>query len=392
MGCHILATHSSFINMILLKRKKPLAILLFAAVVCLYACSKKGADPDPTPETDAKAANRKEMLVNIADNIVIPAYGKFKVKLDAMVAKSTAFTATPTTATLTDFRAAWVDAYVEWQKVELFDFGPGQTEAIRSYFNIYPANETSIATYITTGAAANLDVPAAYPAQGFPALDYLLNGVGGNDAAIVAFYTTGGDATKRIDYLKRITQRMNTIFTKVNTDWSTYRATFISKTGVDAGSSTSVMANSYILNFERYIRSGKFGIPSGAMMNGVVAANKVEAFYKKDISATLAKAATQATIDFFNGKGVTSGIEGPSFKTYLISLGNTALVTTINNQFTAINGKLVTLPENLYNQVNTNNQTMIDTYTEYQKAVKMLKVDMTSAISITISYTDNDGD
>ena len=35
---------------------------------------------------------------------------------------------------------------------------------------------------------------------------------------------------------------------------------------------------------------------------------------------------------------------------------------------------------------------MIDTYNELQKAVRMLKVDMTSAMSITITYTDNDGD
>lgn len=186
---------------------------------------------------------------------------------------------------------------------------------------------------------------------------------------------------------------MNTTFTKVYTDWTTgYRDQFINKTGIDAGSSTSVMANSYILNFERYIRSGKFGIPSGAMMNGVVAANKVEAFYKKDISLSLAKAATQATIDFFNGKGVNTGTEGASFKTYLTSLDKAALVATINSQFTAINTKLATLPENFYAQINTNNQSMIDTYNEYQKVVKSLKVDMTSAISITISYTDNDGD
>jgi hypothetical protein len=31
-------------------------------------------------------------------------------------------------------------------------------------------------------------------------------------------------------------------------------------------------------------------------------------------------------------------------------------------------------------------------YTEMQNVIKMLKVDMTSAMSITITYTDNDGD
>jgi hypothetical protein len=50
------------------------------------------------------------------------------------------------------------------------------------------------------------------------------------------------------------------------------------------------------------------------------------------------------------------------------------------------------LSSDLRQQVQTNNQLMIDTYTEMQKIIRMLKVDMTSAMSITITYTDNDGD
>jgi hypothetical protein len=386
----------SFPTMTNFKYKKIISAALILGFSCLYACSKKGNTKDPD-QTDTNAVNRKAMLTNIADNIVIPSYGKFKVKLDAMTVKSTAFTNAPGTVTLTEFRAAWVDAYVEWQKVELFDFGPGQVDAIRSYFNIYPANESLIAANINTGITINLELPTNYPTQGFPTLDYLINGLGATDATILTFYTTAPDATKRIDYVKRLVQRMNTVFNKVNTDWVTYRNQFVDKTGIDASSSTSIMVNSYVLNYERYIRSGKFGIPSGAMVNGVVAAEKVEALYKKDISLSLAKAAQQASIDFFNGKGSVSATDGASFKTYLDGLNakdsqGIKLSQTILNQFAATTAKMNLLTENLNNEVKTNNQKVIDVYTEMQKSVKMLKVDMTSAMSITITYTDNDGD
>ncbi len=380
------------------KGKKLAALLSVLLIVAVFACSKKG-DPSPEAPTDQKSLDRKAMLTNIADNIVIPAYGKFKVKFELMLTKSNNFTSNPTNASLAEFRTAWVDAYTEWQKVEVFDFGPGQVQAIRSYFNIYPASETGIAANIAIGASANLDVPASFPTQGFPALDYLLNGLGATDQAILSFYTTDADAAKRIEYLKLIINRMNTIFTKVNTAWNTtYRNEFINKTGIDAGSSTSVLVNSYVLNFERFIRSGKFGIPSGAMLNGIVAAEKVEAFYKKDISLVLAKTAAQATIDFFNGKGAITGIEGPSLKSYLDGLTakdsgtGTSLTQALNAQFQVINQKLNLLSPNLYNQVMTDNQAMINVYKEMQKAVRLLKVDMTSAMSITVSYTDNDGD
>ena len=102
--------------------------------------------------------------------------------------------------------------------------------------------------------------------------------------------------------------------------------------------------------------------------------------------------------DFFNGVDVSTEAEGPSFKSYLDALGakdsatGTLLSEIINGQFTTIDSKLDLLSENFYQEVQTNNQAMKDVYTEMQKAVRLLKVDMTSAMSITITYTDNDGD
>lgn len=338
------------------------------------------------------------MLTNIADNIILPGYASFKTKLDGMVTKSDAFTAKPDKTTLADFRQAWVDAYTEWQKVELFDVGPAEQYTLRNFFNIYPANTTGIEDNLTTGTGA-LDVASSYPKQGFPALDYLINGLGTTDDAIVARYTTAADATKRLAYLKRLTTQMNTQFTTVYTAWNTgYRDTFIDCTALNAGCSTSKLVNGYVLNFERYIRSGKFGIPSGAMTNGTVSPANVEAFYKRDISRTLAQTALQASIDFFNGKGVKTGTEGPSLKSYLNALGakdtstGTLLTTLINNQFTIIAQQLATLKPSLYEEVQTNNAAMVQTYTQMQKMTRMLKVDMTTAMSVSITYTDNDGD
>jgi hypothetical protein len=366
----------------------------------LWACSKTG-DPDsptPTTPTDQASSDRKAMLTNIADNIILPSYANFKVKLDAMLAKSDAFAAKPDKAALTDLRQAWADAYTEWQKVELFDVGPGEKYTIRNFFNIYPTNVTGIEEYIAAGTGT-FETPVSYPKQGFPALDYMINGLGTTDEAILVRYTTAADAAKRIAYLKRLTTQMNTTFTTVYGEWTGgYRDTFINCTGLDAGCSTSKLVNGYVLHYERYIRSGKIGIPSGAMTNGTPNAETVEAFYKKDLSLTLAKTAHQAIVDFFNGKSVKTGQEGPGLKTYLNGLGakdsrtGTSLTDIINQQFAASTAQLNGLQPILYDAIKTNNASVVLVYTEMQKAVRMLKVDMTTAMSITITYTDNDGD
>ncbi|GAB4038592.1 imelysin family protein [Spirosoma gilvum] len=369
----------------------------------LWACGGGNSDT-PTPgtgTTDQASSDRKAMLTNIADNIILPSYANFKTKFEAMVAKSDVFASTPNKTTLADFRQAWVDAYTEWQKVELFDVGPAEQYTLRNFFNIYPTDVAGVEAYIAAGSGT-FDVPASYPKQGFPAIDYLINGLETTDEAIVARFTTAADAAKRIAYLKRLTTQMNAMFTTVYTGWTTggYRDTFVNCTALNAGCSTGKLINGYVLNYERYIRSGKIGFPSGATANtlGQIAPEKVEAYYKKDLSLILAKTAQQATVDLFNGKGVKTGVEGPSLKTYLNGIGakdtqtGKSLVEIVNAQFDVINQKLSALKPSIADEVKTNNAAVVAVYTEMQKVVRMLKVDMTSAMSITITYTDNDGD
>lgn len=340
------------------------------------------------------------MLIHWADNIIIPSYHNFKLKFDTMLTESEEFTALPSNESLASFRSAWVDAYAEWQKVELFEFGPADRYTLRNFFNIYPADVAGIDANILD-PLANMDVPNSYPRQGFPALDYLINGVASDDNGIIEYYTTGDDAAKRIAYLSKLIGRMNTLVTNVITEWNgSYKDTFTSSTGLDIGSSTGIVVNAYVLNYERYIRSGKIAIPAGivAGVSGTAYPEKVEGYFKKDISKLLAKNAEDATAGFFNGINVTTEADGPSFKSYLDALGakdsstGTLLSEIINDQFSVIDSKLNLLSSNFYEEVLNNNQAMKDTYTEMQKAVRLLKVDMTSAMSVTITYTDNDGD
>lgn len=373
--------------------KKYFALLL---TLLFLGCSSGSEKPDPQPVDEGK--DRSVMLKSIAERIILPSYDQFKSRLDRMVEKSKAFTAKPDAQNLTEFRAAWATAYIAWERVELFDFGPGEKHTIRNFFNIYPANVNGIATNIAD-PTSSLEVPGSYATQGFPALDYLINGIGTDDAAILAEYTTARDAAKKLAYINLITARMESLLGKVMGEWNgEYLNTFSTKTGLDIGSSTSLMVNGIVLHYERYIRSGKFGIPSGAMANGIPAPEKVEAYYKKDISKVLAETAHKAYVDFFNGRHAATGEAGAGLKSYLDALGvkdsgtGKLLTESINAQFQASAGKVDALKANLFEEIKTNNQAMKDTYNEMQKAVRMLKVDMTSAMSITITYTDNDGD
>lgn len=370
-------------------------ILFILSILSIANACKTKVD---SPDEDNNGLERSAMLTHYADEIIIPAYANFNTSFKYFLIAADTFINNPTDPNLGILKNTWANSYTEWQKVEMFDFGPAEKQTLRNFYNIYPADTTGILNNINN-PSANLEVPASYAQQGFPALDYLLNGFGSDRNRQLAFYTDAAQGTKRLAYLKRICDRMNGLLQVVITDWNgPYRETFISKTGLDIGSSTSLMVNGIVLHYERFIRSGKFGIPSGAMLNGVISPDKVESFYQKDLSGEFAQTAHQSYVDFFNGKSVKTGTIGPSLKTYLDALGakdgltGMLLTQILNEQFQKVKQKMDLLDSNYHWQILNNNQAMKDVFNEMQAATRMLKVDMTSAMSITITFTDNDGD
>jgi predicted lipoprotein len=373
-------------------------IVVFCSLVSslLISCTRPtdGGLASPT----GSSADREELLIQVADQIIVPSYALGGIKVDSLVKKSKAFTDVPSQQTLDDLRSAWEEAYLEWQKVALFDVGPAYNHTLHLYMNTYPASVAKINNNIASGTA-NLQEAFSYDAQGFPALDYLINGAASSDQAILDLYTTASDAVLRINYLKRLTSEINTKFDQVHTEWTTgYRDEFVSKTSTGAGSSSALLVNGYSLNYERYIRSGKIGIPAGALVSYIPSLNTTESLYRKDLSLRLLKAAHQASSDFFNGKSVLTGIEGSSFKTYLIKIGandtqtGASLATLIGIQFQLINDRIDLLGPVLYDDITDEQPKIKDVFDAMQKLVRLVKLDMSSSMSITISYTDNDGD
>ena len=377
-------------------------------IVCICAitlsCDKKRNDekgetiaPEKKP-TEETVLSRQTLLENIADHFVLPGYANFKLKLDYMDSQRKAFTDNPNNTNLVAFRSAWVDAYTEWQKIAMFNVGPAETYLPTSFFNSFPTNAAQIEANIIS--TPNLDLPSAYSQQGFPALDYLINGLG-SDSATIARYTTASDASKRITYLTTLTEKMKTLFNTINEGWISggYRAKFIGNTALNAGTPTSLFVNAFVFHYEKHLRTYKIANPADAFGHaGSTFPTEVEAYYKKDLSKTLAKASHQAVIDVFNGKSFKTRAEVYSIKAYLNELGTidsktkTNLSDIINAQFVIVNSKLDALSDNFSTQITSDNQKMLDAFDAMQTAVRLLKIDMTSAMSVTITYVDTDGD
>jgi hypothetical protein len=367
---------------------------IFFGMICLatvLGCSSSDSGTDTSDSYD-----RTAMLTNWADNIIIPAFTDYKDKVTALSAAAASFNTAPSTENLTSLRTAWYAAYKAYQYIGMYDFGKAEELHLNISANTYPADAAGIEANITAGNY-NLELFSQYDKQGFPGLDYLINGLGNDDSEIVAHYATNANAANYKLYLSNIITRLKATADAVTADWGgTYRDTFISSSGNSVNSSVNKTTNLFVKNLEKDIRTGKLGIPAGLFSNNVPFAEKVEAYYKNDISRDLLNAGIQAEKDFFDGKSFSGSTTGPSLKGYLDYVhavrDGQPLSTIIDAQFNTVIATDNALDASFSQQILEDNSKMVTAYNTLQQAVIYVKLDMLQALNISIDYVDGDGD
>lgn len=368
--------------------KKFAALIL--TVFLVWSCTGNGPS-GPNPDD----FDREAILINWADNIIIPAFTHFSEATTQLHASAEDFTTVPNQQNLEALRDSWKTAYLAFQHVSMFEMGQAMQLRFRNNLNIYPTDTTEINENITEGSY-NLELPSLNDSQGFPALDYLLYGLGENDAAILEHYTTNPDVENYQTYLTDLTERIDNLTTQVLENWTSgYRDEFVNNSGNGANSSIDMMVNDYIYYYEKHLRAGKIGIPAG-VFSGSPLSSHVEAYYSEGFSKALFNEALTASVNFFNGIHFGTEAEGQSLDDYLDYLNTMKdgadLTTLINQQFEEARNEAEDLNNDFAAQVENDHFKMLATYDELQRNVVNMKVDMLQALNINVDYVDADGD
>lgn len=358
--------------------------LISISAIFLFGCKKnKEESPD-----ESETFDKSELLINYADNIIIPAYNDYKIKVDSLDIAVSGFLANKTLTNLTSLKTHFVGAYISYQSISTFEFGPAELVYHRTNCNTFPCDTAQIKNNIQVGtydlnAANNID------AKAYPALDFLLYGKGKTEQQIVDDFSVDVSATNRCTYLSTIVAELKTKVTSIVSQWnSSYRASFISSNGSDIGSSVGLLVNQLNQDLE-IAKNYRVGIPAGKKTLGVVLPEKCEAYYSKSSLLLLRKHVASL-------EKIYLGNTGKGFDDYLSHLNaeynGGSLNATITNQFIVVKQKIDLIPETLDNSI-SNNYTPVDVaYTELQRLVVLLKADMPSALGIVITYQDTDGD
>jgi len=349
-------------------------------------------DTSSNQNTSTQATyDRSSFLINVADNILIPSLNQFKTDLTGLQEASNQFTDETSDSNLKFLREKWITSYKSWQHIEMYNIGRAEEIYFNSKMNIYPVNIDRLENNVSTGNY-DLDNANNFSSQGFPALDYLLYGVGTSDSEVVDKFNSGSGYKT---YLKDIILKMVNNTNEVIDSWASYRDVFVNSTENTATSSINKLTNDFIYYYEKGFRANKIGIPAGVFSNDVLP-DRVEAYYSKIYSKDLALEAITAIGNFFQGKHSNSDETGDSLKTYLDFLdvikNESNLSTLITEKFSSAKTSIESLDDNFALQLEQDYVKVLGTYDAIQVGVVLLKVDMLQALSINVDYTDADGD
>ena len=373
---------------------KTLKIFISISILSIFiiSCSSSSDDEQSTiPEFD-----RSAVLKNYADNIIIPRLNNFRSSVDYLRESVDAYVDSPDITTYTELHNSWLEAYINWQYVEMFNIGKAEEIMFFSKTNTYPVNEGRIQENINN-EKTDLSNPNDWSCQGFPGLDYMIHGIANTENEIINQYIQNPLNGK---YLKVVINELNDNTDLVLNDWNTYRNTFVNSVENTATSAFNMLTND-LYYFEKGLRTNKIGIPSGVFSNNPLS-NKVESYYSskngiEDVSRDLIENALNAVDLVFQGKSSNQSPVGPSFKTYLdfIKANNVSaddIGSIVVNKIQTANQKILDLNKNFINQVENDNGKMLATFDALQTIVVNLKTDMLSLFNVAVDYTDADGD
>ncbi len=348
--------------------------------LALLSCSEDGTK-DGFNDYDQRL-----LLDNIGNNLIVPGYALLAEESTTLVSATEGFIANPTLSTLSGLREQLKKIRLAWQSLTPYQFGPAETQGLTAALNIYPVDVNQIENNIQEGTY-DLSTLANNDAKGFQAIGYLLYRDEMSDEEILDSFIES-----RASYLLNVVNYMDERVQSVNTTWENeYLIEFTSEDalGVDVGSSLGQLVNAMNRDFERNTRDGKVGIPVGVRTLGEPYPKASEAYYA-GYSIELLAANIEAYERLFRGA------DGEGLDDYLQALSvvsdNETLSEEILSQFEVIKQAVGQLNDPLQAEIETSKADVETVFVEMQTLVVLFKTEMASALGVTITYQDNDGD
>ena len=355
------------------------------AIILLGSC---GGSTDKEPNNYTDDFDRSQFLTNLYDNSIIPSFLSFQSQLDDLRSNINTLVKNPNTNNLNNSRTSWVNAYIAWQSVDMFNLRKAEEVSLAALMNSYPCIESTIDSKINDGisniGAFNISLLGT---TGFPAIGYLLYG---NDSTSII---NNFENNNYNNYLIAVIENMFTNSSLVFEDWQNSRSEFVGSTGNSQTSSFNVVTNDFLQYYEKRVREAKVATPIDYRGSQQPRPDQIESYYHPIISKTLLNNAFQSVKRFYTGESFQQNLDGIGLEDYLESLnGTNDLLNEINSAILDVESKISILNDDFIHQLNDDPEKLKDVFLSMQSLVTLFKADMFSFLGVSPDYADNDGD
>lgn len=341
---------------------------------------------DDKNDNSVNSFDRTSMLENYANNFIEPGFTSSLESTQSLQKSINQLIANQNNDNLIVAKKAWETAYLQYLKVQPFNFGPageeGLIKSLTEEIATFPISESKMQSYINVNDTSFSNF--ARDTRGFFAIEKIL-------------FKDGLDSLKKVNhqnYLAACSNHLVKKIAKVQNDWMTYKSTFIAQNGTDVGSSTSVFYNEFLKSYE-VLKNYKLGLPLGKRVGQTkTEPDKVEAFYSGK-SLKFLKKHFEVITELWYAKNPATADSGNGLRKYIESAtGGATLISNTEAQIDAINKEFAKLDENLIlsETIQKDPAKLEALFTELQKMTRFFKSDLSSLIGIAITFSSGDGD
>lgn len=354
-------------------------VVVAIAVQLLMSC---GSDPKGLDDN----FDRTKILVNLTDQIILPAWEDFESATAVLKSRYATFQANLDEESLSELQTSWFTARIAWKNCEPFKFGPLESSGLENEVDLWPANATGIESAIDAydGSDSYL-IKIGSDRKGFAGLEYLLF------SSDVVTTLELFKKENRMIYLGLLVDALSDIAVQMHTTWrDDYAAGFKEDIGNDAGASTTLLANELIYHIEvtkNYRVETPLGIRSGS---SVPLPETLESYYAHQSKALIAQS-LEITHQVF------AGGDGSGFDDYLDELNiqdeeNKLLSQVIFEQIALCETDLEEIDGSLADALEYDIAAVEKLYVDLKELTLLIKTDMMSQLGLLVVFSDNDGD
>lgn len=353
-------------------------LLLGVCLITLFGCHGSGQ----------QLVTQPLVLESITNQVIVAGLSEFYVETEQLEIAVTAFINSPNLTTLETAQQAWFSTQYAWQKTEPYQFGPIESLRLGSKINYWPKNTSEINAVIIGSDILNEDYLGTVGAykKGLPVIEFLLFAEGSNQT--VELFTTDPNAERYKVYLEILADDLHSQALRLYSEWQSSGGNY-QTTYVQDSSALEMLVNQIISNVET-IKSKKLGKPMGKQNGGRIDIDMLESSESGNGFVNI-QANLETLSQIFQA---TNDPERYRLGDYLYTQDYSTLQNNIITQITLIQTQISRIRENksLKEAIQSEDTRLETLYEQFTELIRLLKVDLPTAINTTVHFNDTDGD